>query len=296
MTNLVAINISPEQGLKSYLQKIQQFPLLEQEEEQKLAKDWQQYGTIAAAHRLVTSHLRLVVKIAGGFKGYGLPFVDLISEGNIGLMQAVQKFDPKKGFRLATYAMWWIKASIQEYVLRSWSMVKIGTSASQKKLFFNLNKIKRRIQGVDEGMLTPEQSQIIAEELGVSQSEVQDMHSLMNGGELYLDAPISDENGSSSWIDKISDDRIIQDDQLEQKQEVEHKRLMLKNAMSDLDNREQDIIIGRRLSEPSLTLEELSQKHKVSRERIRQIESKAVDKLRIAMNGYLQIENKKLHA
>ena len=280
ITNLPIL--SGEGGLSLYLAQIKKFPMLDAEEEYMLAKNWKDRGNLKSAHKLVTSHLRLVAKIAMGYRGYGLPVSELISEGNIGLMQAVKKFDPDKGFRLATYAMWWIKAGIQEYVLRSWSLVKMGTTAAQKKLFFNLKKIKKQIAPSQEGDLKKEQVNEISKRLGVKSDEVISMNRRMMGQEKSLNDPIkSDEKGE--WQDWIVDDNLDQELYISQKQELDEKKGLLQDAIKILNDRERKIIQERKLSEEPKTLDELSKKYKISRERIRQIETKAFEKLQKAM-------------
>ena len=274
--------LSGEGGLSLYLAQIKKFPMLDAEEEYLLAKNWKDSGNLKSAHKLVTSHLRLVAKIAMGYRGYGLPVSELISEGNIGLMQAVKKFDPDKGFRLATYAMWWIKAGIQEYVLRSWSLVKMGTTAAQKKLFFNLKKIKKQIAPSEEGDLRKEQVNEISKRLGVKSDEVVSMNRRMMGQEKSLNDPIkSDEKGE--WQDWVVDENLDQELYISQKQELDEKKGLLKDAIKILNEREREIIQDRKLSEDPKTLDELSKKYKISRERIRQIETKAFEKLQKAM-------------
>ena len=269
-------------GLSIYLAQIKKFPMLDAEEEYMLAKNWRENGNLKAAHKLVTSHLRLVAKIAMGYRGYGLPVNELISEGNLGLMQAVKKFDPDKGFRLATYAMWWIKAGIQEYVLRSWSLVKMGTTAAQKKLFFNLKKIKKQIAPSEEGDLRKEQVNEISKRLGVKSDEVVSMNRRMMGQEKSLNDPIkSDEKGE--WQDWVVDENLDQELYISQKQELDEKKSLLKDAIKILNEREREIIQDRKLSENPKTLDDLSKKYKISRERIRQIETKAFEKLQKAM-------------
>ncbi len=280
ITNLPIL--SGEGGLSLYLAQIKKFPMLDAEEEYMLAKNWKDRGNLKSAHKLVTSHLRLVAKIAMGYRGYGLPVSELISEGNIGLMQAVKKFDPDKGFRLATYAMWWIKAGIQEYVLRSWSLVKMGTTAAQKKLFFNLKKIKKQIAPSQEGDLKKEQVNEISKRLGVKSDEVISMNRRMMGQEKSLNDPIkSDEKGE--WQDWLVDDNLDQELYISQKQELDEKKSLLQDAIKILNDRERKIIQERKLSEEPKTLDELSKKYKISRERIRQIETKAFEKLQKAM-------------
>ncbi len=269
-------------GLSLYLAQIKKFPMLDAEEEYMLAKNWKENGNLQSAHKLVTSHLRLVAKIAMGYRGYGLPVNELISEGNIGLMQAVKKFDPDKGFRLATYAMWWIKASIQEYVLRSWSLVKMGTTTAQKKLFFNLKKLKNQIAPNQEGDLKDEQVSEISKRLDVDSEEVINMNRRMMGQEKSLNDPIKS-GETDEWQDWLVDKSLDQELMISQKQEYDDKKELLKDAMKILNEREKEIIYARRLSENPKTLEELSQKYKISRERIRQIETKAFEKLQKSM-------------
>ena len=269
-------------GLSIYLAQIKKFPMLDAEEEYMLAKNWRENGNLQSAHKLVTSHLRLVAKIAMGYRGYGLPVNELISEGNLGLMQAVKKFDPDKGFRLATYAMWWIKASIQEYVLRSWSLVKMGTTTAQKKLFFNLKKLKNQIAPEQEGDLKDEQVKEISERLDVDSNEVINMNRRMMGQEKSLNAPIKS-GETDEWQDWLVDESLDQELLISQKQEYDDKKELLNTAMKNLNEREQEIITLRRLSESPSTLEELSKKYNISRERIRQIETKAFEKLQKLM-------------
>ena len=279
ISNLPAPSVG---GLSVYLAQIKKLPMLDAEEEYMLAKNWRENGNIKAAHKLVTSHLRLVAKIAMGYRGYGLPVNELISEGNIGLMQAVKKFDPDKGFRLATYAMWWIKASIQEYVLRSWSLVKMGTTTAQKKLFFNLKKLKNQIAPGQEGDLKKEQVIEISKRLDVDSHEVVNMNRRMMGQEKSLNDPIK--NGETDeWQDWLVDDSLDQELIVSQKQEYNDKKELLDSSMKILSDREKEIIVARRLSEEPKTLEELSKKYKISRERIRQIETKAFEKLQKSM-------------
>ena len=274
---------SPTSGsLSLYLSQIKKFPMLDAEEEYLLAKNWKERGNLKAAHKLVTSHLRLVAKIAMGYRGYGLPVNELISEGNIGLMQAVKKFDPDKGFRLATYAMWWIKAAIQEYVLRSWSLVKMGTTTAQKKLFFNLKKIKNQIAPEQEGDLKDNQVKEISKRLDVDSKEVINMNRRMMGQEKSLNSPIK-VGETDEWQDWLVDENLDQELLLSQQQEFEDRKELLKNAMDILNERESKILKARRLSESPKTLEELSIKFKISRERVRQIETKAFDKLQKSM-------------
>ena len=270
-------------GLSIYLAQIKKFPMLDAEEEYMLAKNWRENGNLKSAHKLVTSHLRLVAKIAMGYRGYGLPVNELISEGNLGLMQAVKKFDPDKGFRLATYAMWWIKAAIQEYVLRSWSLVKMGTTTAQKKLFFNLKKIKNQIAPGQEGDLKDEQVSEISKRLDVESHEVVNMNRRMMGQEKSLNDPIKSGESNDEWQDWLVDDSLDQELIISQKQEYDDKRELLESAMKILNEREKEIITARRLSEEPKTLEVLSKKYKISRERIRQIETKAFEKLQKTM-------------
>ncbi|MDC0489000.1 RNA polymerase sigma factor RpoH [Pelagibacteraceae bacterium] len=269
-------------GLSIYLAQIKKFPMLDAEEEYMLAKNWRENGNLQSAHKLVTSHLRLVAKIAMGYRGYGLPVNELISEGNLGLMQAVKKFDPEKGFRLATYAMWWIKAAIQEYVLRSWSLVKMGTTTAQKKLFFNLKKIKNQIAVGQEGDLKDDQVKEISKRLDVGSHEVINMNRRMMGQEKSLNDPIKS-GETDEWQDWLVDDSLDQELILSQKQEYDDKKELLNSAMKILNEREKEIITARRLSEDPKTLEDLSKKYKISRERIRQIETKAFEKLQKSM-------------
>jgi len=287
MSNSKSMNISilsPDNNLGRYLDQIKKFPMLEPEEEYTLAKDWLSKSDTKAAHKLVTSHLRLVAKIAMGYRGYGLPVADLIAEGNIGMMHAVKKFDPERGFRLATYAMWWIKAAIQEFVLRSWSQVKIGTTASQKKLFFNLRKIKSKINALEDGDLSPNQVNHIAKTLDVAEEEVVNMNRRMLGGDYSLNSRISRHDGEEGeWQDLLADGRDSQEVKFVEQEEKDIRKKMMIEALDLLKPREKDIIIKRRLSETPKTLEDLSQEYKVSRERIRQIETRAFEKLQEAM-------------
>ena len=276
--------ISPDNNLGRYLDQIKKFPMLTAEDEYNLAKDWLDKNNTKAAHKLVTSHLRLVAKIAMGYRGYGLPVADLIAEGNIGMMHAVKKFDPERGFRLATYAMWWIKAAIQEFVLRSWSQVKIGTTASQKKLFFNLRKIKSKINALDDGDLSPNQVNHIAKSLDVSEDDVISMNRRMLGGDHSLNAQMNKNDGEETeWQDLLTDDRENQETLFEEHEEKTIRSKLMIDALNLLKNREKDIIIKRRLTDNPMTLEDLSQEYKVSRERIRQIENRAFEKLQEAM-------------
>jgi RNA polymerase sigma-32 factor len=276
--------LSGEAGLSRYLSEIRKFPLLSLEDEYMFAKRWKEHEDPEAARRLVTSHLRLVAKIAMGYRGYGLPVSEIVSEGNVGLMQAVKRFDPDRGFRLATYAMWWIRASIQEYVLRSWSMVKMGTTAAQKKLFFNLRKAKNNIGAIEEGDLTPDHTATLADQLGVTQTEVTDMNRRLSGGDASLNAPLRSD-GESEWQDWLADDTSDQETRLAEREEMGDRHELLVNAMKDLTDRERDILEARRLRDEPSTLEELSQKYGVSRERVRQIEVRAFDKLQRGMKS-----------
>jgi RNA polymerase sigma-32 factor len=279
ITNLPSPSVG---GISIYLAQIKKFPMLAAEEEYMLAKNWKDKGNLKAAHKLVTSHLRLVAKIAMGYRGYGLPVNDLISEGNIGLMQAVKKFDPDKGFRLATYAMWWIKAAIQEYVLKSWSLVKMGTTTAQKKLFFNLRKLKNQIAPNQEGDLRNEHVEEISKRLDVDKHEIVNMNRRLMGHEKSLNDPIK-AGETDEWQDWLVDDHLDQELIVSQKQEFDDKKELLNQAMTILNNREKEILKERRLTENPKTLEELSQKYKISRERIRQIETKAFEKLQKSM-------------
>jgi RNA polymerase sigma-32 factor len=275
---------SPEAGLNRYLQDIRKFPMLEPEEEYMLAKRWVDHEDSGAAHKLVTSHLRLAAKIAMGYRGYGLPQAEVVSEANVGLMQAVKRFDPEKGFRLATYAMWWIRASIQEYILRSWSLVKLGTTSAQKKLFFNLRKAKARIGALEEGDLHPENVKQIANDLGVTEDEVISMNRRMSGGDASLNATIgSEDEGSAQWQDWLEDETANQAADYEARNEMDAQRELLAEAMSVLNDREKDILVQRRLQDQAVTLEDLSTQYGVSRERIRQIEVRAFEKLQKRM-------------
>jgi len=274
--------LDPESNLSRYLQDIRKFPILEAQQEFMLAKSWREHGDSDAAHQLVTSHLRLVAKIAMGYRGYGLPMGELISEGNVGMMQAVKRFEPDRGFRLATYAMWWIKAAIQEYILHSWSLVKIGTTAAQKKLFFNLRRIKGEIQAMEEGDLVPENVKEIATRLNVSETEVISMNRRMAAPDNSLNAPLrADSEGE--WQDWLVDDSESQETILAESEELEKRRDLLQGALKTLNDRERHILVERRLSEDPLTLEQLSQQFGISRERVRQIEVRAFEKLQKSM-------------
>ncbi len=275
---------SPEQGLNRYMQEIRKFPLLEPEQEYMLAKRWVDHQDTEAAHQMVTSHLRLAAKIAMGYRGYGLPQAEVISEANVGLMQAVKRFDPEKGFRLATYAMWWIRASIQEYILRSWSLVKMGTTSAQKKLFFNLRKAKSKLGALEEGDLRPENVSIIATQLGVSEKEVVDMNRRLSGGDASLNVMVgSDGDSSTQWQDWLEDEDSDQAGDYAERDELDMRRDLLMQAMSVLNEREKDVLMQRRLSDEPVTLEDLSERYSVSRERIRQIEVRAFEKLQAKM-------------
>ena len=284
--NLPALS---EGGLGAYLAQIKKFPILDAEEEYMLAKNWKETGNLKSAEKLVTSHLRLVAKIAMGYKGYGLPVNEMISEGNIGLMQAVKKFEPEKGFRLATYAMWWIKASIQEYILRSWSLVKIGTTTAQKKLFFNLKKIKNQISPKTEGDLRNEHVSEIAKKLDVSKDEVVSMNRRLSGKEHSLNAPIGEDG--DQWQDWLVDDKMDQELKIAQKDEMDQRKGLLEDSIKILNEREREILHARRLIDEPITLEDLSKKYKISRERIRQIENKAFEKLQKHMLNSAKSKN-----
>jgi len=284
-TSLPAI-ASGEAGLQRYLQEIRQFPMLQPDEEYMLAKRWKEHGDTRAAEKLITSHLRLVAKIAMGYRGYGLPIGEVISEGNVGLMQAVKKFEPDKGFRLATYAMWWIKASIQEFVLRSWSLVKMGTTANQKKLFFNLRKVKSQIEALEEGDLRPDQVQLIAKKLGVTEEDVVSMNRRL-GGDTSLNATLRDDS-EGEWQDWLVDESDNQEEMLAQSEEQSMRQGLLREAMDKLTDRERRVFEARRLQDDPATLEDLSQEFGVSRERIRQIEVRAFEKVQKAVKNASQ--------
>jgi len=288
-TNYNLPALSNEGGLSAYLAQIKKFPMLDAEEEYMLAKNWKNTGNLKSAEKLVTSHLRLVAKIAMGYKGYGLPVNEMISEGNVGLMQAVKKFKPEKGFRLATYAMWWIKASIQEYILRSWSLVKIGTTTAQKKLFFNLKKIKNQIAPRSEGDLKDEHVTEIADKLDVSKDEVVSMNRRLSGKELSLNSPIGEDG--DEWQDWLPDKELDHDLKFAQKEEMEQRKDLLIDSVKILNDREKEILYSRRLNDEPITLEELSKKYKISRERIRQIENKAFEKLQKHMLNSAKSKN-----
>jgi RNA polymerase sigma-32 factor len=277
-------SLSSERGLSRYLAEIRKFPMLTPDEEFMLAKRWREHGDSQAAHKLVTSHLRLVAKIAMGYRGYGLPLNELISEGNVGMMQAVKRFDPDRGFRLATYAMWWIRAAIQEYILHSWSLVKLGTTAAQKKLFFNLRKLKGQIKAVEEGDLTPEHVKEIAETLNVTEEDVINMNRRLAGADHSLNAPLrADSEGE--WQDWLVDENENQEDALAEREEMGNRRDLLSQAMTTLNDRERHILSERRLRDEPLTLEDLSQQYGISRERVRQIEVRAFEKLQKSMKN-----------
>ncbi|MAW86151.1 MAG: RNA polymerase sigma factor RpoH [Phyllobacteriaceae bacterium] len=288
--------VSGEGGLSRYLEEIRRFPMLQPQEEYMLAKRYHEYGDTDAAHKLVTSHLRLVAKIAMGYRGYGLPIGEVISEGNVGLMQAVKKFEPERGFRLATYAMWWIKAAIQEYILRSWSLVKMGTTANQKRLFFNLRKVKGKIQALEEGDLKPDQIREIATRLNVSEEEVVSMNRRLSG-DASLNAPIrATEGESGEWQDWLVDEQDDQETMLVEQDELENRRAMLGKALDVLNERERRIFQARRLSEDPITLEDLSSEFGISRERVRQIEVRAFEKVQDAVKAAAREQDRALVA
>jgi RNA polymerase sigma-32 factor len=276
--------LTAESGLTRYLEDIRRFPMLEPQDEFMLAKRWREHGDRDAAHKLVTSHLRLVAKIAMGYRGYGLPISEVISEGNVGLMQAVKRFEPEKGFRLATYAMWWIKAAIQEYILRSWSLVKMGTTANQKKLFFNLRKAKSKISALEDGDLRPDQVKLIAKRLGVTEQDVIDMNRRL-GGDVSLNAPIREDGDSGEWQDWLVDDVSNQETRLAENEESDNRRKALVEALSVLNERERRIFEARRLADDPITLEDLAAEFGVSRERVRQIEVRAFEKVQRAVKN-----------
>ncbi|HEX5508830.1 MAG TPA: RNA polymerase sigma factor RpoH [Pseudolabrys sp.] len=282
--------LKAESGLSHYLDEIRRFPMLEPQQEYMLAKSWREHGDREAAHKLVTSHLRLVAKIAMGYRGYGLPISEVVSEGNVGLMQAVKRFEPEKGFRLATYAMWWIKAAIQEYILRSWSLVKMGTTANQKKLFFNLRKAKSKISALDEGDMRPDQVKLIAKRLGVTEQDVIDMNRRL-GGDASLNAPIREEGDSGEWQDWLIDESPSQERILAESEESDNRHKALTDALSVLNDRERRIFEARRLADDPVTLEDLAAEFDVSRERVRQIEVRAFEKVQKAVkNKVAQME------
>ena len=287
--------LANEGGLSRYLDEIRRFPMLEPHEEYMLAKRWREHGDREAAHKLVTSHLRLVAKIAMGYRGYGLPIGEVVSEGNVGLMQAVKRFEPDKGFRLATYAMWWIKAAIQEYILRSWSLVKMGTTANQKKLFFNLRKAKSKISALEEGDLRPDQVKIIAKRLGVTEQDVIDMNRRL-GGDSSLNAPIRDDGEAGEWQDWLVDDSASQESVLMESEEADNRRHALGEALSVLNDRERRIFEARRLADDPVTLEQLATEFGVSRERVRQIEVRAFEKVQKAVKSRMAAMEQPAHA
>ena len=278
--------LTAESGLSRYLEEIRRFPMLEPQQEYMLAKSWREHGDRDAAHKLVTSHLRLVAKIAMGYRGYGLPISEIVSEGNVGLMQAVKRFEPEKGFRLATYAMWWIKAAIQEYILRSWSLVKMGTTANQKKLFFNLRKAKSKISALEEGDLRPDQVKVIAKRLGVTERDVVDMNRRL-GGDVSLNAPIREEGDSGEWQDWLVDDTTDQETRLAESEQANNRRKALGDALTVLNDRERRIFEARRLADDPVTLEDLASEFAVSRERVRQIEVRAFEKVQKAVKNQI---------
>jgi RNA polymerase sigma-32 factor len=279
-----SLTIAPEGNLSRYLQEIRKFPMLQPEEEYILAKRFREHGDLPAANKLVTSHLRLVAKIAMGYRGYGLPMGELVSEGNVGMMQAVKRFDPDRGFRLATYAMWWIRAAIQEYILHSWSLVKMGTTAAQKKLFFNLRKLKGQMQAIEEGDLSPENVRKIAEELDVTEGDVVSMNRRLSSPDHSLNAPVR-ADGEGEWQDWLVDEREDQETELGEREELGHRRKLLSRALESLNDRERHILTQRRLKDEPVTLEDLSQQYGISRERVRQIEVRAFEKLQKSMKS-----------
>jgi RNA polymerase sigma-32 factor len=286
---VLTLNLAPEGNLSRYLQEIRKFPMLSPEEEYMLAKRYQETEEQAAAHKLVTSHLRLVAKIAMGYRGYGLPLGELISEGNVGMIQAVRRFDPERGFRLATYAMWWIRAAIQEYILHSWSLVKIGTTAAQKKLFFNLRKIKGQMQAMEDGDMSPENVAKIAHQLSVPEADVVAMNRRLSSPDHSLNAPLRAE-GEGEWQDWLVDERDDQETELAEREENGNRSRLLSEAMKKLNDRERHILIQRRLSDEPVTLEDLSQHYNISRERVRQIEVRAFEKLQKSMRGAVPLK------
>jgi len=287
--------LKAESGLSHYLDEIRRFPMLEPQEEYILARSWREHGDREAAHKLVTSHLRLVAKLAMGYRGYGLPISEVISEGNVGLMQAVKRFEPEKGFRLATYAMWWIKAAIQEYILRSWSLVKMGTTANQKKLFFNLRKAKSKISALEEGDMRPDQVQLIAKRLGVTEQDVVDMNRRL-GGDASLNAPIRDDGESGEWQDWLVDTAPSQERVLAESEESDNRHQALVSALDVLNERERRIFEARRLADDPITLEELAAEFNVSRERVRQIEVRAFEKVQKAVKSRMAAMEKPAEA
>ena len=295
MTSNALPTVSAEGGLARYLEEIRRFPMLAHDEEYMLARSWREHGDAEAAHKLVTSHLRLVAKIAMGYRGYGLPVGDLISEGNVGMMQAVKRFDPDRGFRLATYAMWWIRASIQEYILHSWSLVKMGTTAAQKKLFFNLRKLKGQLQAMEDGDLPDETVSEIARRLDVSAADVIGMNRRMGGGDRSLNAPLR-ADGDGEWIDWLPSGEEDQEEAVADAEDLERRREMLAGAMAGLNERERSIFADRRVRDEPLTLEQLSRRHGVSRERVRQIEARAFEKVKKAVREMLAREDEAARA
>lgn len=287
------LNVTPENDLNKYLQEIRKFPLLTPEEEINFSKKWKENGDVEAAHHLVTSHLRLVAKIAMGYRGYGLPLNELISEGNVGMLQAVRRFDPDRGFRLATYAIWWIRAAIQEYILHSWSLVKMGTTAAQKKLFFNLRRIKGQIQAFNEGDIELEQLQKIATTLGVTEDEVLQMDRRLSSVDHSLNSTIGDDQDGGEWQNMLVDETENQEANYAKAEEFSDRQTLLRNAMKDLNDRERYILTERRLNEEPVTLEELSKKYNISRERVRQIEVRAFEKLQKAMKSEVEARRQK---
>ena len=284
MASVPSVLVSPEGNLQRYLQEIRKFPMLQPEEEYMLAKAWREHEDSDAAQRMVTSHLRLVAKIAMGYRGYGLPLAELISEGNVGMMQAVKRFDPERGFRLATYAMWWIRASIQEYILHSWSLVKMGTTAAQKKLFFNLRRLKGQLREIDEGDMPPESVEKIATTLGVSEEDVVSMNRRLSGGDHSLNAPLR-QDGEGEWMDWLEDESDNQEVMVAEADEMDKRRALLTDAMGTLNERERHILTERRLQDEPMTLEDLSKVYGISRERVRQIEVRAFEKLQKSMRN-----------
>ncbi len=284
MASLPSVVVSPEGNLQRYLQEIRKFPMLQPEEEYMLAKAWREHEDSEAAQRMVTSHLRLVAKIAMGYRGYGLPLAELISEGNVGMMQAVKRFDPERGFRLATYAMWWIRASIQEYILHSWSLVKMGTTAAQKSLFFNLRRLKGQLREIDEGDMPPESVEKIATTLGVSEEDVISMNRRLSGGDHSLNAPLR-QDGDGEWMDWLEDESDNQEVMVAEADELDKRRALLTDAMGTLNERERHILTERRLQDDPTTLEDLSKVYGISRERVRQIEVRAFEKLQKNMRN-----------
>ncbi|WP_174246649.1 MULTISPECIES: RNA polymerase sigma factor RpoH [unclassified Acidisoma] len=282
----LGINIAPEGNLSRYLQEIRKFPMLTFEEELSLSKSWRDNGDLEAAHKLVTSHLRLVAKIAMGYRGYGLPIGELVSEGNVGMMQAVKRFDPERGFRLATYAMWWIRAAIQEYILHSWSLVKMGTTAAQKKLFFNLRRLKGQMQAIEDGDLKPEQVAHIAHMLAVPEQDVVNMNRRLSAPDHSLNAPVRMDS-EGEWQDWLVDESDSQETEIAEREELSDRKALLANALKTLNERERHILIERRLKDDATTLEDLSQQYRISRERVRQIEVRAFEKLQKSMKAQI---------